>query len=95
MPTVLRTTQAHLDLVRIALHIADENPLAADRWLDVIEEKCRLLAQMPGVGRKRDELGPGVRGLPVGDFVIFYRAFEDGIQVLRVLHGARDIPEIF
>lgn len=95
MSTVLRTSQAHLDLVEIAFCIAEENPAAADRWLDLVDEKCRLLAQMPELGRKRPDLAPELRGLPVGNYVIFYRPMNDGIQVIRVLHGARDLPPLF
>ncbi len=95
MPRVLRTSQAHLDLVEVALRMAEEDPLAADRWLDTIDEKCRLLAQMPELGRKRPDLAPDLRGFPVGNYSIFYRAVPDGIQVIRVLHGARDLPEMF
>jgi toxin ParE1/3/4 len=95
MPAVLRTSQAHLDLVQAALRIAEDNPLAADRWLDSIDEKCRLLATMPGLGRKRPDLAPDIRGFPVDNYAIFYRAVPDGIQIVRVLHGARDLPEMF
>ena len=95
MPVVLRTSQAHLDLVGVALRIAEENPIAADRWLDIIDEKCRMLAQMPDLGRKRPDLATDLRGLPVGNYVIFYRPTPDGIQVIRVLHGARDIHALF
>ena len=95
MPAILRTSQANVDLTEIALRIAEENPTAADHWLDIINAKCQLLAQMPDLGRKRNDLAPGLRGLPVGNYVIFYRALpNDGIQLIRVLHGARDIPEI-
>jgi toxin ParE1/3/4 len=69
MPTVLRTSQAHLDLVEIALRIVGENPVAADRWLDLIDAKCQLLARMPELGRKRPDLAPELRGLPVGNSV--------------------------
>ena len=95
MPAVLRTSQANLDLTEITLRIAAENPIAADYWLDSINEKCQLLARMPELGRKRNDLAPGLRGLPVGNYVIFYRLVPEGIQVIRVLHGARDIPEVF
>ncbi len=61
MPTVLRTSQAHLDLVEIAFLIASENPTASDRWLDLIDEKCQLLAGMPELGRKRPNLAPELR----------------------------------
>jgi toxin ParE1/3/4 len=95
MPTVLRTSQAHLDLVEIAFRIAGENPTAADRWLDLIDEKCQLLARMPELGQKRTDLAPELRGLPVGNYIIFYRPMKNGIQVIRVLHGARDLPQLF
>ncbi|MEI9961622.1 MAG: type II toxin-antitoxin system RelE/ParE family toxin [Limisphaerales bacterium] len=91
MPLVLRTSQAHLDLVEIAFRIANENPTAADRWLDIIDGKCRMLSQMPELGRRRSEFDPNLRSLPVGNYVIFYRPIQDGIQVIRVLHGARDM----
>lgn len=95
MPAVLRTGKAHFDLVEIAFLIAEENPTAAHRWLDIIDEKCQLLARTPELGRKRADLAPELRGLPVGNYVIFYRPVHDGIQVVRVLHGARDIPSLF
>jgi toxin ParE1/3/4 len=95
MVLVLSTSQAHLDFVEAALRIAEENPTAADRWLDIIDEKCRSLVRMPELGRKRPDLAPELRSLPVGNFVIFYRPIPDEIQVIRVLHGARDIPTLF
>lgn len=95
MPQVLRTSQAHLDLVEIGLRIASDNPVAAARLLDRIDEICRLLATQPGMGRPRPDLHPGVRSFPVGSYVIFYRQVTEGIQVLRVMHGARDIPPHF
>jgi toxin ParE1/3/4 len=95
MPIVLRTSQAHLDLVEASLRIAEENPVAADRWLDLVDEKCQLLARMAELGRKRPDLAPDLRSLPAGNHIIFYRPLPDGIQLIRVLHGARDIPAFF
>ncbi|SRR6266446_2862851 len=95
MGTILRTSEAHWDLVQIATGVGGEDPAAADRLLDMIEEKCRLLAQFPEMGRKREELAPALRSFPVGNYLIFYRARAEGIQVIRVLHGARDLPPLF
>jgi len=53
-----------------------------------------MLAESPSAGRTREEFQPGLRSFPVGSFVVFYRPIEDGILVVRVLHGARDIPEL-
>lgn len=95
MPTVRRTSLAHLDLVEIALRIAEDNPIAADRWIEQIEARCQALAQMPELGRKRPELAPELRSLAFGNFVIFYRPSADGIEVIRVLDGRRDLPPLF
>ncbi len=46
---------------------------------------------MPGSGRKEPKLAADLRSFPVGNYLIFYRAVADGIAVVRVLHGARDI----
>jgi toxin ParE1/3/4 len=53
------------------------------------------LAKQPGIGRMRDELAIGLRSLPIGRYVIFYLSLADGIEIIRVLHGARDIDTIF
>lgn len=95
MAQVFRTSQAHLDVTEIAFRIAKENPTASDDWLGLIDEKCQILARMPEMGRKRFNLAPGLRSFAVGNYVIFYRPVSDGIQVIRVLHGARDIPTLF
>jgi len=95
MPTVQRTSLANDDLVAIALHIAQANPTAANAWLDTIEQKCRLLATMPEMGRLRLELTADIRSWAVGEYVIFYQPIRDGIVVVRVLHGSRDLPSVF
>jgi len=95
MPVVHRTSLAHGDLVEIAMTIAEDNPPAADRWLDAVDSRCKLLAQMPGLGRLRPDLAPELRSFVVGNHVIFYRETHDGIEVIRVLHGARDLPSLF
>jgi toxin ParE1/3/4 len=95
MATLRRSPQAHLDFLQIWLYVAERDPRAADRLLDRIEAKCRLLAGVPGLGRARPELRPDLRSFPVGRFVIFYREVRDGIEIVRVLRGARDLPALF
>jgi len=95
MRTIQRTSRAHTDLVEIALHIARANPTPANAWLDAIEQKCRLLASMPEMGRLRPELAPGIRSWAVGEYVLFYQPILDGIVLVRVLHGSRDLPAAF
>ena len=47
------------------------------------------------MGRRRDELSPGLRSVVMGSYLIFYRPLEDGIRLMRVFHGARDLPSLF
>ena len=87
--------QSRTDLDDIWLYIASDNLTAADRFVDELVRKFQTLATEPGIGRTRDELGESIRSFPVGNYVIFYRALPDGIEVVRVLSGFRDIPNVF
>jgi len=95
MAEVLRARQVHSDLTDIWLYIARDNITAADKLLDTIAAECQRLAEMPDLGRKREDLGPGLRSWPVGRYLIFYRKTAGGIEVIRVLHGARDLSALF
>ena len=95
MPQVTRRPLAETDILEIWDYIADDSLAAADRWVDHLDEQCRVLATQPMMGRARDELAPGVRSFPFGRYVVFYMPLDDGIDVVRVLHGARDIDAVF
>jgi toxin ParE1/3/4 len=91
-----RRPQAEIDLEEIWLFIAADNIAAADRLLDRIGSVFEMLAENPGAGRHRPELGKSVRSFAVGNYIIFYEAVPNGADIVRVLHGARDIlPEDF
>jgi toxin ParE1/3/4 len=89
------TEEARQDLDEIWLYIAEDSPAAADRFLDTLYERLVLLAGQPLLGRLRPELAPNLRSFPVDNHVIFYRPIDHGIEVARVLHGARDIDALF
>lgn len=89
------TSQAQLDLDEIWLFIAEDNIEAADKFHDLLLSKLITLAEQPLIGRLRDELRPNVRGFPVGSYVIFYRDTPEHIEIIRVLHGARDTENTF
>lgn len=95
MPAIYRTYQAHLDLVEIWLYVAGDSIKTADHLLDVIEKEIRMIARSPGMGRKREELAKGLQSFPVSSYIIFYRVQKNGIEIIRVLHEARDIDGIF
>ncbi len=95
MARVVTTVLAAQDLDDIWLHIALDNPAAADRVIDRIVAKTWLYADNPLSGRARSELADNVRSFPVETCVVFYEPVPDGIRVVRVLHGARDIEPEF
>lgn len=90
-PRVISTPRANRDLVEIGSRIAQDSPSAADKVLEAIDRRTKMLARLPKLGRRREELAPGLRSFAVGPFVVFYRVVRNGIEVIRVLHGARDI----
>jgi toxin ParE1/3/4 len=94
LPQVTKTVRAEQDLDEIWFYIALDNVAAADNLLDDVDSSCQLLAMQPKAGRLRPELAPELRSFPVGRHVVFYRPQDDGIEVVRVLHGARDIELI-
>jgi toxin ParE1/3/4 len=86
---------ARSDLTEIAEYVAADSRKAAARLVASFKEQAALLARLPGIGRPRPELQVNVRSFPVGRYVLFYRPIEGGIEVVRVLHGMRDIDRIF
>ena len=89
------TEPAEEDLREIAFYIADDTIDAAFSMLDRFTERFEMLASMPQTGRRRDELETNLRSFPEGSYVVFYREVSQGIEIIRVLHGSRDIDRIF
>jgi len=83
--------RARRDLIEIWRYIANDSESAADRFIDLITQRFRLVGENPYAGRSRDELRPGYRSFPVGQFVVFYRLSESGVEIMHVLHGKRDL----
>ena len=86
---------ARSDLDEIWFYIAGDNPDAADRFIRALLSRFPMLASMPEIGRERKDLSPHVRSFAIGNYVIFYRLIENGVEIARVLHGAQDFPPLF
>ena len=95
MGVVLVTPLAEQDLSDIWDYAAESSVERADQLFNLIREKCHRLAEYPEMGRARHELLVNLRSFTVKNYVIFYQPTADGIEVLRVLHGARDIHHVF
>ena len=95
------SSEALEDLDAIWAYIAEDNAEAADRVLEAAYRTCKILADNPELGRLRKI--PGVaseqmRSFVIAEFssyVVFYRGLPDAIQIVRVLHGARNIENLF
>lgn len=85
-------SEAREDMAEIWSHIAADNEGAADREIASFHERSTTLAENPMAGRSRAELLPS---LPAGSYTIFYYSQEDGVEIVRVIHGARDITTLF
>ena len=95
MADVQRTRQADIDLLEIWAHIAENDYEAANSTIQAIGRRCYDCADLPGIGRRHNDLAPDLRGIVEGSYIIFYRVAEEGIQVVRVVHGSRDLPSLF
>lgn len=84
------------DLHQIWQYVARDRPVAANDLLDTLQRRQRrfaLLASQPLLGEPRPELGPSIRSSRLGSYAIYYRPAHDEveIEIVRVLHGARDV----
>lgn len=95
MATLRFSASAENDLLEAWLYVAEDSLNAADRMLDQIDVEARGLLSQPKMGRARSELADGLRSWPTSTaYILFYFEDEQGVVVARVLHHARDIPNV-
>jgi len=89
------TLKARRDLQEIGDYVARESPVQALRFVDTLERRCASLLvtpqRYPLVARYPARQ---IRRAPHGSYVIFYRLREDTVEILHVLHGARDLDAL-
>ena len=95
MGLIRRTPTSRNDYRAIWDYIAEHNPTAADAVLREFDAALQVLSDHPHAGRRRPELRPRIRSFPVGSYIIFYRPIRRGVELVRVLHGARDLRRVF
>ena len=83
--------RAEADLEAIGDYIGKQNRRAALALIDAFEQRWRLLALYPHSGALRDDIGTDVRHVVVGEYLCFYRVGTEAVEILRVLHGRRNI----
>lgn len=87
---------ASRDLESILDYVAEQSSIeTAESILQKINSKCSQLITFPESGRKRDELSAGVRSIPSGKYLIFYRLVETDVEILRIVSGSRELKALF
>jgi toxin ParE1/3/4 len=86
---------AREDLDQIWDYLAEKNEDAAIKVLTDIHKRFQIIVDHPEVGKCRDDLLLGMRSYQAGAYIIFYFHSGERIELFRVLHGARNIPEVF
>ncbi len=92
---VVVTAEAEADLEQIAAYVAEQSPRSALTLVRELRERCESLLDAPRgypLVPRYEHLG--IRRRPFGRFLIFYRVSQDAIEVIHILHGARDYESL-
>jgi toxin ParE1/3/4 len=84
-------TTAEQDLLAIWQHISEHHPDSADRLLDRLRARTQILKTFPEAGAARPDVDKTARMIVEHPYVILYRIMPGLVQIVRILHGARDI----
>jgi toxin ParE1/3/4 len=96
MGTVRKYPAAERDLIEIGVYIAQDSPTNAERFVNAIEKECQKLADSPFVlGRSCEGLHPELRRYNFKRYAIVYRPAADGIELVGVFHGSRELEAMF
>jgi toxin ParE1/3/4 len=90
------TKKAEGDLDNIFVYWAQRAGIdVADKLIDSIEDRFAMLGDYPLIGRKCNEIAPGIRVFPTDKYLIYYQKERGLIKILHILHGARDQTRAF
>lgn len=86
---------ASRDLDSIADYYVTRNIEAGETLLKEFTRKCKNLVRFPNLGRSYDHIRPGMRGIPLEGYIIFYQVIDAGVEILRVVGGRQDLEALF
>lgn len=95
MPRLVILPAARADLIEIGDFIAQDNPGRALSFLAEIEAKMLQAAERPESFPARGDVHEGLRSARHGRYLIFFLDAGEEVRIIRVLHGARDLPRVF
>jgi toxin ParE1/3/4 len=98
---IVQLPGARADLIGCYAYLGEAASIeTADRFFAAVAKTLKLIARSPGIGAPHETNNPrlsGLRSSPISRFkryILFYRTFDDRIELVRVLHGAMDISAI-
>jgi toxin ParE1/3/4 len=98
--TVYRTSASRSDIVQNAFHLGQQRTGLEDRFLAAVERSFERILASPEIGGLYESRNPRLQGIRVWrvrhfqKYLIFYRPTNAGVEVIRILHGARDIAAV-
>ena len=95
MRTCLISPEASQDLDKIFDYFASNNVEAGERFVITFEKKCEKLLRFPNMGRSYQDIEHSLRGIPLDNYIILYRITDNGIEIVRVVSGYRNLEYIF
>jgi toxin ParE1/3/4 len=92
---VIYSAAAQEDLVEIGGYIALDSERQAESFVASLQTKASQIAKAPRIYRARDDLSPGLRSAAFGSYLLLFREVSAGIEILHIVHGARDLKRLF
>ncbi|NEP56881.1 MAG: type II toxin-antitoxin system RelE/ParE family toxin [Symploca sp. SIO2G7] len=86
---------ASQDLDEISDYFVSRSVEAGEKFVNEFEQKCKNLVNFPNMGRSYAEVEPSLRGVPLEGYIILYRVIENGVEIVRVVNGYRDLTSLF
>jgi len=95
MLKLIISPQAREDLFDIWFYIAEDSTINADRFIDKLTKKYHWLTEFPEVGVVRNDLVKNIQTFPVDKYMLYYKTTDKTLELVRILHGSRNIDQIF
>ncbi len=95
MNQCLISPKAIQDLDNISEYFLNNNIEAGEILFKDFTKKCENLLRFPYMGRSYESIRPGMRGVPLNGYIIFYQVIDSNIEILRVLNGRQDLEVLF
>ena len=87
--------EASRDLEAIVDYFLERSVDAGECFVQDFNQKCLFLTKFPYIGRSYEALAPRLRGIPLRNYVILYKVIDEGVVIVRVVSGYRNLESIF